>query len=95
MRTNWHAINLLIRTAKARPPSTQRALTLGRLRALRALYETSVYARFSFPEGGETQRSLKEATATCLELRRLGQDVRQLRAQIKEARYVPMDLTPT
>lgn len=93
MRTNWHSLNILIRTAKSRPPSTQRAITLGRLRALRSLYETSVYARFTLPGEEDTQLSLRQAIVTCRELRKLGHDVKKLRAQIKEARLVPLDLT--
>ena len=93
MRTNWYFIARAIRAAKTRPLTTARALTLGKFRALRALYETSVYARFSFPGTEDEQRSLREATATCRELQRQGHDVRALRAQIKEARLVPLDLT--
>jgi hypothetical protein len=93
MRTNWHTITTMIRNAEADLPSAQRAIALGRLRALRSLYETSVYARFSLPGEEDTQLSLSQASVTCRELRKLGHDVKKLRAQIKEARLVPLDLT--
>jgi hypothetical protein len=91
MRVDGYALAAMLRDAKGQPTGLGKALLLGRLRAARALYETSVYARFSFPQGAE-QCSLRTALAVCAELRNLGQDVRNLRAQIKEARHVPLDL---
>lgn len=84
--------------AHRRAPSAETATQLAKLRALRALYETSVHARIALPGLGTAQRSLREATE-CYRVLRAAlppdvtpHEVRTLRRTIGEARKVPMEL---
>ena len=64
---------------------------LAQLLALNDLYETSVYARFTFPSG-TAQRSLREANHVRRLLRRLKRDTLQLSREIRAAETVPVTL---
>lgn len=100
MRYTGESIQRTIRLALAehrRAPSAETATQLAKLRALRALYETSVHARFALPGLGVAQRPLREATECYKVLKALPPDVlpaerRALKRAIDEARKVPMEL---
>lgn len=99
MRYTGETIQHTIRKVYAehrKGPTSDSALRLAKLRALRALYETTVYARVEVPGGTKQQRSLREVT----ELYRLltkthssySSELKRLRVAIWEARKVPVDL---
>jgi hypothetical protein len=92
MRVTGITINQMILKAKSQPLDRVRAVYIGKLRALRAVYETSVYARFTLPVVGPQQRSLREAICVAKELRDMGMPRGKLQREIREARRVPMDL---
>jgi hypothetical protein len=92
MRFTGHTLNQALKATRLHAPSVRNALFRAKLLALRCVYETTVYARFTYPGEEEAQRSLREAIETCRLLRRLGEDVAKLRKQIHEARSVPMAL---
>jgi hypothetical protein len=100
MRYTGESIERAIRLALIEhrcAPSASTATKLAKLRALRALYETSVYANIALPGLGTAQRSLREATECYRILRKLPPDVqrserRALKRAIAEARKVPMEL---
>lgn len=78
-------------------PTAASATQLAKLRALRALYETSVHARIALPGLGVAQRPLREATECYWVLKKFPSDEmrverRALKRAIDEARKVPMDL---
>lgn len=79
-------------SAHREAPSAETALQVAKLRALRALYETSVHVRIDLPGGTHSQRPLREVTEMVRLLRRMGWPTRALRAVIAEGRKVPMDL---
>lgn len=99
MRYTGESIERTLRLAYAEHrvnPSTQTSTQLAKLRALRALYESSVYARIWLPGLGEAQRSLREATELYRILRSSPsaeqRELRQLKRTIQEVRKVPMEL---
>lgn len=94
MRITGVTIQQMIRSARQTAPlGLARALHLGKLRALRSLYENSVYARFTVPGAGVQQRSLREALCIVQELRAAGKPTRKLLREIREARRVPMEFS--
>ena len=78
-----------------RAPSSRTIVVLAKLRALRALYESSVHARITLPGLEAVQRPLREATE-CYRLMRKQNPhnplLPNLQRSIAEARTVPMDL---
>lgn len=99
MRYTGESIQHAIRRAHAeyrKDPTQSAALRLAKLRSLRALYETTVYAPIEIPGGSGRQRPLREVT----ELYRLltkthspySSELKRLRFAIWEARKVPVDL---
>lgn len=101
MRYTGESIQRTIRlalVAHRRALSVETATQLAKLRALRALYETSVHARIALPGLGTAQRPLREATECYRVLRATcppdatPHEVRALKRAIDEARKVPMEL---
>lgn len=99
MRYTGHTIARTVRLARAahaHAPTPASALALGKLLALRALYETTIYARIALPGLGEAQRTLREAVECHRLLRKLGgtppAELRRLRRALDTARRVPCEL---
>ncbi len=97
MRYTGHTIQNALREAHAThktEPTTQTAVIVGKLCALRSLYETTVYARIALPGVGSAQRSLREAVECYRTLKGLvsAEELKQLKTAIHEARKVPCEL---
>lgn len=99
MRYTGESIQHAIRTVHAayrKDPTADTALRLAKLRALRALYETTVYAPIEIRGRSGRQRPLREVTELYRLLKKTlspySSELKRLRFAIWEARKVPVDL---
>ncbi len=99
MRYTGESIQYAIRRAHVehrKDPTPNTATRLAKLRALRALYETTVYAPIEIPGCSGRQRPLREVTELYRLLKKMhspySSELKRLRFAIWEARKVPVEL---